>query len=118
MDKHTHEFTSHVHGFLHVRAEWEEDESNDRGGAGSRGWDPQHPGHVDPPPEQEQRLPDGRQVAAHGPRNWDHTSLGRLWKGLEPRRWDDTLGSGWDSWQRGGIRLLERRRTCASVVHT
>ena len=65
-----------------MRANGREDESNDRGGGGSREAGTQHPGHVDPPPEQEQRWPDGRQVAVHGPRNWDHTSLGRLLEGM------------------------------------
>lgn len=61
-----------------MRAHGREGESKDRGGAGGREAGTQRPGHVDPPPEQEQRLPAGRQVAAHGPRNSVHTPLGRL----------------------------------------
>lgn len=54
--------------------------TTEEGPGQQRGWDTA-PRTCGSAPEQEQRLPDGRQVA-HGPRNWDHTSLGRLLEGM------------------------------------
>ena len=52
----------------------------------------QHPEHVGLPPEQEQRLPAGRQVAAHGPRNSVHTPLRQLLEVMGAQENGMTLG--------------------------
>lgn len=97
-----------------MRAHGGEDESKDRGGAGGREAGTQHPGDVDPPPEQEQRLPAGRQVAAHGPRNCVHTSLGRLLEMMGAQENGMTLRVQVGTPGREEESDLERRRTCAS----
>ena len=97
-----------------MRAYGREGESKDRGGAGGRGWDTA-PRTCGSAPRA------GAEVASWeaGGSPWPqelcpYPSWATPGSDGSPGEWDDTWGSGWDSWQRGGIRLLERRRPCAS----